>query len=102
MLIEMTPLQRIWIPHRWKDQYTLARQRILYLLDQLPEVARNPAPTFTLAHILCPHLPFIFDENGEDVSKRNVGFTLVGNDRVMGRFRDPEAFQRAYRNQAAF
>jgi hypothetical protein len=102
MLIEMTPLRRIWVSDRWSDQYTLARRRILYLLDQLPDVARNPAPTFTLAHILCPHLPFIFDENGEDVSKRNVGFTLVGNDRVMGRFRDPEAFQRAYRSQAAF
>ncbi|MGP0068545.1 MAG: hypothetical protein ACLQGP_33715 [Isosphaeraceae bacterium] len=102
MLIEMTPLDRIWIPHRWRDQYTMARQRILYLLDHLPDVARDPAPTFTLAHILCPHLPFIFGENGEDVALRNVGFTLVGNDRVMGRFRDPEAFCRAYWGQAAF
>ncbi len=90
MLVEMTPLQRIWNSRRWGDQFTQARQRILYLLDQLPEVARNPAPTFTLAHILCPHLPFIFGEKGEDVSLRNIGFSLVGNDRVNGRFRDPE------------
>ncbi len=102
MLIEMTPLERVWIPHRWRDEYTLARRRILYLLDHLPDVARNPAPTFTLAHILCPHLPFIFGENGEDVSLRNVTFTLVGADRSMGRFRQPEAFQLGYRNQAAF
>ena len=102
MLIAMTPLERLWVSQRWNDQFTIARERIFYLLDHLPDVARDPDPTFTLAHILCPHLPFIFDEDGKDVSRRNIGFSLVGGDRNWGRFRDPDAFRRAYRGQAAF
>ena len=78
MLIEMTPLQRVWPSGRWEDQFTLARERILYLLDQLPEVARNPAPTFTLAHVLCPHLPFVFGADGEDVGRRKFFYSLAG------------------------
>ncbi len=45
----------------------MARERILYLLDTVPQVAGDRAPTFTFAHILSPHPPFIFGENGEDV-----------------------------------
>jgi hypothetical protein len=102
MLIEMTPLQRVWPTRRWEDQYTLARERILYLLDHLPEVARDPAPTFTLAHLLCPHPPFIFDETGKDVSRRYNVYALTDGNRDKGRFRSPDDFRQAYRSQSAF
>ncbi len=102
MLIDMTPIQRILPSPRWEDQFTLARQRILYLLDHLPDVARNPAPTFTFAHLLCPHLPFVFGEHGEDVGRRNLVYTLANGDRNHGRFRAPDDFRSSYRAQAAF
>jgi hypothetical protein len=102
MLIDMTPLRRIWPVPTWRDQYTLARQRVLYLLDHLPEVAHDRAPTFTLAHLLCPHLPFIFGEHGEDVSRRLEHYSLTSGDREKGRFRHPDEFRAAYRHQAAF
>jgi hypothetical protein len=102
MLIDMTPLRRVWPMPGWFDQYTLARQRVFYLLDNLPRVARDRAPTFTLAHLLCPHLPFIFGENGEDVGRRLDRYSLQGGDRRDGRFRDPEDFRKAYRAQAVY
>jgi hypothetical protein len=102
MLIDMTPLQRIWPVPKWRDQYTQARQRVLYLLDHLPDIARDRAPTFTLAHLLCPHLPFIFGEDGEDVSSRLQHYSLTSSDREQGRFRHPDEFRAAYRQQAAF
>jgi hypothetical protein len=102
MLIDMTPLRRIWPKGGWFDQYTQARERVFYLLDNLPRVARDRAPTFTLAHLLCPHLPFIFGENGEDVSRRLDRYTLQGGDRKDGRFRDPDDFRKAYRAQAVY
>jgi len=34
------------------------------ILDILPEIAQNKNATFTFAHILIPHPPFIFDEDG--------------------------------------
>jgi len=34
------------------------------ILELLPQIAENQNPTFTFAHILIPHAPFIFDEDG--------------------------------------
>jgi hypothetical protein len=37
----------------------------LFILDQLPKVSSIPEPTFTLAHLLIPHVPYVFDANGD-------------------------------------
>ena len=34
------------------------------ILDTLPEIALNTNPTFTFAHILIPHVPFVFGADG--------------------------------------
>lgn len=39
-------------------------ERQLLILDQLPTVATLPEPTFTFAHILIPHPPHVFAEDG--------------------------------------
>ena len=54
-----------------RDLFTKARDRTLFLLDQLPQIAADPQPTLTLAHIVCPHPPFIFGADGEDTSHRD-------------------------------
>ena len=103
MVLDTTPLKILWPNPQQFDQFTQARQRILYLLDRLPDVARDPAPTFTLAHLLCPHLPFIFNEKGEDVAIRNQHYVLGDRDKdLQGRFRQPDRFRRAYRLQSEF
>jgi hypothetical protein len=43
----------------------LHRQRILYILDDLPDVPRLPGPKFVFAHIVAPRKPFVFGPNGE-------------------------------------
>ena len=37
----------------------------LYILDQLPRIADIDGPTFTFAHVLIPHPPFVFGPDGE-------------------------------------
>jgi hypothetical protein len=37
----------------------------LYILDQLPRIAGIDGPTFTFAHVLIPHPPFVFGPDGE-------------------------------------
>jgi hypothetical protein len=37
-------------------------QHILGSLEGLREVADDPAPTFTVAHVLAPHIPYVLDE----------------------------------------
>lgn len=41
------------------------RERILFILDSLPELAAEPSPKFVLAHLLIPHQPFVIDAKGK-------------------------------------
>jgi hypothetical protein len=102
MVVDSTPLLLVWPGVRGKTKATLSRERILYALDHLADVARDRRPTFTLAHLMCPHPPFYFGEHGEDVSRKYMRYTLQGGDREHGRFRRPDEFRAAYRGQTAF
>jgi hypothetical protein len=102
MMIDTTPLRWVWPNPRNSTSADLSRERTFHLLERLPTVADDRAPTFTLAHVFCPHPPFVFGEKGEDVSVKYRRYTVVGGDRELGRFRDPADFARGYRGQAAF
>ncbi len=62
--------------------YVQHRDRIIYALENLPLLAAEPGPKFVFAHILAPHDPFVFEENGDPVIRHSV-FSL--ND-------DPEGY----------
>ena len=102
MVIDITPLHWLWPNPKNATPSDMSRERTLYLLDHLPGVASDRSPTFTLAHIFCPHPPFLFGENGDDVSADYRKFSIVGGDRESGHFRDPAHFARGYRGQVAF
>ncbi len=38
-----------------------------FILEQLPLIANDPDPTFTFAHLLIPHVPFVFTADGDIV-----------------------------------
>ncbi|MEJ2562144.1 MAG: hypothetical protein P8Z42_05580, partial [Anaerolineales bacterium] len=40
----------------------IARQR--YILDTLPSLDVIPGPKFVFAHVILPHLPFVFQPDG--------------------------------------
>jgi len=40
----------------------------LYNFKTLEKIAEMPEPTFTMAHIISPHPPFVFDKNGNPLS----------------------------------
>ena len=44
--------------------YDSQRSRILFTLDNLVDTTRLEDPIFVYAHILAPHPPFVFDEDG--------------------------------------
>ena len=102
MMIDNTPLRWVWPDPRNSNPADRSRERTLHLLERLPAVADDRAPTFTLAHVFCPHPPFVFGENGENVSRKYYRYTITGGDRQLGHFRDPADFARGYHNQAAF
>jgi hypothetical protein len=105
-LIAMTPLAPIasviFPEARWTDHYSMTRERALFILDRLPSIAKIPGPTFTFAHILSPHPPFVFGENGEDISPHSV---LTGQKIVPKTdpfLITPDYVREGYRKQAAF
>ena len=54
------------------SQYeTYNRRGVLGTLEHLKEVPYIEGPTFVFAHILCPHLPYVFGPDGEVVASVN-------------------------------
>lgn len=57
--------------------YVEYRERILFTLNTLPELTQQPGPKFVFAHILAPHEPFVFNEDGSP-ALLDVPFALDG------------------------
>jgi hypothetical protein len=78
--------------HPWADHI----QEQLFLLNTLPEIANIPDPTFTFAHILIPHVPYVFGANGEILT--DPGY--FGGDKAAPI--NEEYLQKGYTGEVAF
>ena len=56
----------------------------------------------TFAHIVCPHPPFIFGAEGEDISHRDDRYYLGDGNKFHGMALKPEVYVRGYRSQSVF
>ncbi len=67
-VFEMTPVP--WALRKLGHPllYQLHRERILYTLNEIGDVARQPGPKFVYAHIMFAHTPFVFGAKGEPVN----------------------------------
>ena len=52
------------------DAYTTPKRSILFKFDKIKTIPAIQKPTFVFAHFLLPHLPYIFDRNGDLLSDR--------------------------------
>jgi len=102
LLIDRTAIGPFLYMAEERDLFTQSRDRTLFALDQLAEIATDPRPTLTFAHIVCPHPPFIFGEHGEDSSRRDQRFWVTGGVKYQAHDLDPEAYFQGYRDQAVF
>jgi hypothetical protein len=85
-LIELTPLSRV--PGIRGTEDDVARERVLYALEHLADVAQIDSPKLVFAHINAPHDPFVFGSHGGPVASR-PGYTY-------------DEWVTAYREQVAF
>jgi len=73
----LEPLSNIFDPGIPLYTYKTHRQRMLYQLDTLKEIpASIPGPKIVYAHILAPHPPFVFSQNG-DIRELQRPYTLA-------------------------
>ena len=102
MILDATPARFLWPNPETLDPFTMARERTLYLFDKLPEVAKIPGPKFTMAHVMSPHPPFLFGEDGEDVSPRTKQCVLSDGDSYRYFYGGEETYIPGYRAQASY
>ena len=102
LLIDRTPLWPFLFMDGDRDLFTQSRDRTLFALDRLAQIAADPRPTFTFAHIVCPHPPFLFGENGEDTSRRDKRFFVTDGVKFQAIGLEPDAYIQGYRDQAVY
>jgi hypothetical protein len=102
MVVDATPARLIWPDPATRDAFTLSRERTLHTFDRLPEVAKDPRPTFTVAHIVAPHPPFVFGADGEDVSPRPKRCVLSDGTVYRYFYGGEETYVPGYRAQAEY
>lgn len=73
-LLELTPVRALRVATRGLadegaeiPSFRKHRERILFTLEKLPELAAEPGPKFILAHIVCPHVPYVLDRRGDPI-----------------------------------
>ncbi len=101
LLLGQTPLYPLFPNAKERDPYTMSRERTLYLFDTLPDIAADSAPTFTFAHVLAPHPPFVFGPDGEDVSPRETHY-LLSDGTVFQAYYPGVEYAPGYRAQVAY
>lgn len=98
VLIETTPLTLVL----GKDiQHTLHRNKVLYAFDHLADVTTINLPTFTYAHIMSPHPPFVFDSEGQAI-EQHIAFSLADSTWKLVGDRTSGDYIRLYRQQLAY
>ena len=98
-LMNATPL--FLVVSRLSDPAVLHRRHITYTLDHLAEPAKSRKPVFVFAHILCPHPPFGFEEDGSPA--RNLRFLKFDDPAWAARDADlVEQYKDGYRKQVNF
>lgn len=57
----------IFIEKTIETPYRLHRLTVLNAIDHIPDFAREKQPYFVFAHIVSPHPPYVFGQNGEEL-----------------------------------
>lgn len=61
------------------DGYKRHRDTVIYPFNHIAEAARLPGPKFVFAHIMAPHPPFIFNEDGLPVQPDRPYYNADGD-----------------------
>ena len=100
MLHAHTPVYPIIRELALEDPFANHRQLQIDTIAKIPEIPLlHEGPIFTFAHILCPHPPFVFGDNGELVRPEEPRFHLGDGSYLVGTTMDVAAYRMAYIKQ---
>ena len=104
-LLTTTPLLDVMYELGLYDPWEMHRKRLSFIFDTLPEVGLSSRPAFVLVHIISPHPPFVFGENGEKIEQReiNPGRYFTFRDGIIKRWGlDVDEYRSSYVAQLRF
>lgn len=99
-LLEKTPFRRP--ESSLASQFDQRRNKLLAALDHVGDFATPSAsPRFVIAHILAPHPPFVFAEDGSPIRPKGP-YGLWDGNHFLATIGDAETYRSGYRRQAQF
>ncbi|MFH0829379.1 MAG: hypothetical protein V1907_04355 [Candidatus Kerfeldbacteria bacterium] len=101
LLINTTPIPTLLESVHLATQTGLFRNRVSYPLKHLADHAGDSGPQLIFSHIICPHPPFVFDENGNPVYMENFPCLADGSVCVITD-KDRQIYYTGYRQQVTF
>ncbi|MFZ5981602.1 MAG: sulfatase-like hydrolase/transferase, partial [Candidatus Zixiibacteriota bacterium] len=99
ILLATTPLPLLL--YNEKSLFDSHRKRVNYILNKLPEIYEVGSPKFMFAHILCPHPPFVFDADGQNVQVERT-FSFEDGSHYMNNGGSVEEYLRCYKAQISY
>ncbi|UCE08262.1 MAG: hypothetical protein JSW07_09665, partial [bacterium] len=99
ILINTTPVSLLL--SQTKSQFDIHRDRISYILDKIGNLEKIREPKMVFAHLISPHPPFVFSENGESI-ERDWPFTFADGDHYTIQGGTIEEYRIGYRNQLKY
>lgn len=94
LLVNITPIP-IFLSKE-TNLFSLHRNRVNYILDKLPETYELEPPKYIYAHIVCPHPPFVFGENGQPTERDWLQFAFADGTDYFEHGGTVEEYKRGY------
>ncbi len=99
ILINTTPIFHLLNISR--SQFAMHRTRISYLIDKIPDLNYISSPKIVFGHLISPHPPFVFGENGEP-KQRSWPFAFSDGDHYTIQGGTKEEYISGYRGQLKY
>lgn len=101
-LISQSLLREVIALGRGGTPFDQARTRFDHMMRSLSSIAADPRPTFTFAHVLLPHPPFLHRADGRPFEEPGTPFYLLDGDAFHRAYGDDDAYVLGYREQVAY
>ena len=88
--------------YKFHDQYSLTRKRIFGAFEILKNMPHFSSPTYVFGHVLSPHPPFLFDDQGNPIDARWESTTEDGSKFYQYPGTSREKYNKEYGNQITF
>lgn len=101
----LTPIPVFLSVFSLSNDYTVIsvhKRTVLSAFEQLENTSALTTPTFTLAHIITPHAPFVFGQDGEEIAPNQSLKGWDGNHLVGVGGYTKEDYIKDYRGQATY